>query len=171
MPRISIHVKTDLVRQGLESLFAEVPKIGRRRIRTLLNRIQKAMKKPGEKPTYPIKWDSVKQRIAYFASDGFTLKGKRPPGYVNSHIPYVRTGKYNAGWRVEKFGETGYTLRNNSPHGKYIGGGADGSGQSRIHGGRWTLLRDATEEEITKLPSEVVKEILLVARSKGYAER
>jgi hypothetical protein len=160
MPRISIHVKTDLVRQGLESLFAEVPKIGRRRIRTLLNRIQRAMKKPGEKPTYPIKWDSVKQRKAYFATDGF-----------GAGIPYVRTGKYNAGWKVEKFGETGYTLRNDNPHGKYIGGGADGSGQSRIHGGRWTLLRDATEEEITKLPSEVVKEILLVARSKGYAER
>ena len=169
MPRITVKVKTELVRQNLQNLFAQVPKIGKLKIRNAVNRILVRMQGAGKKVTYPIKWDSPLQRAAYFATDGFTIKGKRPPGYVNSHIPYHRTGKYQAGWKVKEAGKAGYILLNNNRHGKYISGNAYGSGQSRIHGGRWVLFRDATELEISKLPAEITKEIVLVARRKGFA--
>lgn len=159
MVRISVRVETELVRQNLQNLFAEVPKIGKFKIRNLMERIRNRMGGPGKKSTRPVKWDSEKQRKAYFATDGF-----------GRGIPTQRTGKYQRGWKVKALGESGYTLSNSQAGAKYIGGSAYGTGQSRIHMGRWVLLRDATDLEVSKLPAEILKEIRLVSRRKGFAK-
>lgn len=49
--QLSIRVKTELVRQGLENLSQEMPAIGRRRMRTVLERVKRVMEAyPAERP-------------------------------------------------------------------------------------------------------------------------
>lgn len=150
--QLTITSNVGLVRQGLEDLALEVPKIGRRRIYNMMLRVRSELRKPGKPVTYPVKWDSERQRRAYFATDGF---GKG--------IPSRRTGKYNAAYQIKRT-ETGYQLYNGTSYGKYVGGSAYGTGQSRIHQGRWKLMRDVVDAEVEALPQEVIDEIEMVAR-------
>ncbi len=150
--RLTITSNVGLVRQGLEDLSADVPKIGRRRIYNTMLRIRSELRKPGEPVTYPIKWDSDLQRIAFFASDGF---GKG--------IPTRRTGTYVAKYRIVR-ADNGYAIENTTRYGKYVGGSAYGTGQSRIHAGRWKLMRDVVDAQVAELPQEIVDEIEMVAR-------
>lgn len=155
MTRLSIKVRGELVRMGLQDLSAEIPRVGRRQIRTVLNRIQKRLSVPGKSPTYPIKWDSAKQRRAFFATDGF-----------GRGIPTKRTGEYASGWKIESI-TNGYVLKNDTTYGKYVGGDAYGVVHSGIHKDRWQVYRDVVDEEIEKLPDEIEKEIVMVARRVG----
>lgn len=150
--QLTIKSNVGLVRQGLENLGAEVPQIGRRRIYNVLLKIKSALHKPGDAPTYPIQWDSEKQRRAFFATDGF-----------GRGIPARRTGRYQSGWNIAKL-DNGYVIANSTSYGKYIAGSAYGTGQSRIHQGRWPLFRDVVEAELETLPEQVADEIDLVAR-------
>jgi len=141
-----------VVRQIDQDLHAELPKIGRLKLRNVLDRIRVKMRGLGKKSTRPVKWDSDKQRRAFFATDGF-----------GRGIPTRRTGAYIRAWQiVEK--QNGFALTNRKPQAKYIGGTAYGLGQSRIHQGRWRLLKDATEEEIKKLPREMQDALLVAGR-------
>lgn len=153
MTQLSVQVKNaELVRQGLQSFEGEVPKVGRLQIYRTMQRVQKRLRKPGKKPTYPIPWDSPKQKDAFFATDGF-----------GHGIPTQRTGAHVAGWSIEKL-DTGYRIINQKEGTKYIYGDAYGTSQSRIHEGRWEVYRDVTDEEVAKLPDEVSKEINMVAK-------
>lgn len=67
-----------------------------------------------DKPSYPIQWQSDKQRRAFFATDGF-----------GGGIPHVRTGAYQQGWSVTyTVGGLQITVivQNASPGAKYVGG-------------------------------------------------
>lgn len=150
--QISISTNAPLVRQGLENLNAELPKIGRRRIYNMMLKIRSDLRRPGAPVTYPVRWDSEKQRRAFFATDGF-----------GRGIPTVRTGAYNAGYMIVRT-DRGYRLENRLAYAKYVGGSAYGTQQSRIHGGRWKLMRDIVDEHIETLPEEVAREIDLVSR-------
>ena len=152
MTQISITTNAPLVRQGLENLAAEIPQVGRRRIYNTLVKIRARMRKPGKAVRYPIKWDSEKQRRAFFATKGF-----------GRGIPTTRSGAYNAGWNIAKL-DNGYQLVNKTAYTKYVGGDAYGQLHSGIHAGRWPVLRDEVEAEIKTLPEEVEDEIKLVAR-------
>jgi hypothetical protein len=154
--RLSITVKGELVRKGLQDLGAEIPKVGRQQIRTVLNRIQRRMSKEGKRPEYPIQWDSDKQRKAFFASDGF-----------GRGIPTKRTGEYISGWTIAPI-TNGYQLQNSATHAQYLGGDAYGVVHSGIHKGRYENLRDVVEDETGKLPDEIENEIQMVARRKGF---
>jgi hypothetical protein len=79
---------------------------------------------------------------------------------------YVRTGTLGAGWSIESKTD-GYTIRNDTPYTKYVVGNAYGLEQAWMHQGRWQLQRDVTENEVSKLPEEIVREIELVARRLG----
>ena len=156
MTQLSIQVNGVLVRNGLQNLDAEITKVSRLVIYRASQRIQQRMKKIGAKPSYPINWDSIRQRRAYFASNGF-----------GHGIPYRRSGRYPAGWKVVQKGTTGYTVINDSPAAKFVGGNAYGQSQSRIHAGRWPVFRDEAEAELKNLPEEIGREILMVARRNG----
>ena len=155
MTQLSIKVKGELVRKGLQDFSAEVPKVGRRQIYNTLIRIQRRMSKSGKRPTYPIKWDSDKQRKAFFASDGF-----------GRGIPSVRTFKYEDAWKVTP-SQNGYVLENASGYAQYLSGDAYGQVHSGIHKGRYENLRDVVDDETKKLPDDVEKELVIVARRKG----
>ena len=153
--RLSITTDAKLVRQGLENLALEIPQIGKRRVYNTMRKIKAVMNKPGKAINYPVKWDSEKQRRAFFATEGF-----------GRGIPTVRTGTYISAWDIVSL-DKGYRLTNKTPGAIYISGGAYGNRQSRIHQGRWTLLRDATDQAIDKLPDEIAAEINMVARREG----
>jgi hypothetical protein len=57
--------------------------------RLALKALAKLKRIPGA-PVYPLRWQTEKQRRAYFATDGF-----------GSGIPYRRTGELVEGWDVE----------------------------------------------------------------------
>lgn len=92
-----------------------------------------------------------------------TMKTYPPPPATST---YIRTGTLGAGWMVVPRND-GYTVRNDTPYTKYVVGNAYGLEQAWMHQGRWQLLRDVTEEEVSKLPPEIDNQITMVARRLG----
>lgn len=93
-----------------------------------------------------------------------TMKTYPPPP---TYSTYVRTGTLGAGWTIVP-GANGYTIRNNTPYTKYVVGNAYGLEQAWMHADRWQLLRDVTDDEVSKLPPAIEKEISLAARREGF---
>ena len=158
MTQITIKTQgAEIVRQGLQDLGAEVPKIGRLGIYRGMQSIVRRMKTPGSPPTYPINWDSEKQKRFVLAM----LRSR-------DDLPYTRNGRYIAEWGIVKSGEIGYMIHNEAPQAVYIGGNYEGMRQSRIHEGRWPVFHDEVEAELEKMPTEIESHITYYARSKGF---
>ncbi len=149
MENLTVKVNGQLVRHGLQNLGDEIPKVSRLVIYRRAQAIQQAMKKPGPRPTYPINWDSERQRKAYFATKGF---GKG--------IPYRRTGDYTDQWKLDKLGEIGYRVSNFSLAARHVGGDIFGK-SSNIHKGRWPNFRRTIDTELQNLPEDIRKEIIV----------
>jgi len=109
------------------------------------------MAEPGSLITYPVQWDSPKQRAAFFASNGF---GKG--------IPYKRTGAYERSWTVERQ-PLGTTLHAPHPAGA-IGGTASGW-QSKIHRNRWNHVVKVLFEELAKIPDAISNKFSVRSRT------
>lgn len=156
---VQLTVKTrnaDIVRNGLEDLTAEIPKISRLRIYNTLRRAKSRLSTPAPRPTYPIDWDSEKQRRAYFATDGF-----------GGGIPHARTNAMPQGWKLERQ-ENGYRFENQQAGAIWVYGDYQGIHQSRIHAGRHPLMMVVVEEELRTLPQEIEENIGYYARQKGF---
>lgn len=135
MTQLTIKVRGELVRSGLQDLAAELPRVGRQQIRTAMNRIYR------EVSSYP----------------------KERPGQT-----YKRTGRLFYSWKIDEV-KSGYKIENTATYkGKayavYVVGDAYGQRQAWMHQGRWTVLRDAADAEVEKLPDEIEQEIVMVAR-------
>jgi hypothetical protein len=155
--RLSLRtIGADLVRQGLEDLGAEIPRIGQRRIYNTMLRVRSRLRQPAPRPRYPISWDSERQRRFVMA----LLREQGGP-------PYRRSGRYEKGWNIVKTG-TGYRIENNTPGALHIGGDHSGHGQSRIHEGRWPLFQRVVEDEVKGLPPDVESHISYYARQRGF---
>lgn len=156
---LSVQIKNaTLVRKGLQDLDADIPRIGAETIFAAMQKAQRIMQTPGKKIGYPVNWDSQKQRRAYFATNGF-----------GAGIPYRRTGAYEKSWYIRRNPrgqrkDVGYSLISNSPAAKWVGGSADGTGQSWIHFDRWSLVREAVERAFSKLPQEIESHIQMTIR-------
>jgi len=125
-------------------------------IQRTANKIRKEMAVPGKPPTYPIQWDSVKQRRAFFATNGF-----------GRGIPTKRTDRYVREWQVIKL-QNGADVGNPLAHAGHIGGTAKGKRQSRIHKGRWPVFRKVVDAAIAKLPKSVRDRLVVVVREEGF---
>jgi len=159
MPFLSLKIvpPATLVAKRFERLRKKIPLVSRQRLYDTAVAIRSKMKEPGKKPTYPIQWDSVRQRKAFFASDGF-----------GRGIPTKRSGDYAKAWKVIKR-EDGYDVGNPLAHAKYIGGTARSTGrQSRIHRGRWNLFKIVKDRFIKKLPLTVKRVLKEIARQEGF---
>ena len=160
MPQIKVtSPNTKLVHTNLQNLADKIPRVGRQAIWEVMQAALAKLQKPGRKITYPVRWDSEKQRRAYFATKGF-----------GHGIPYRRTGAYNKAWKLSaqpstREGRTGYQISNSLSYAKYVGGNAAGGGQSNIHKDRWVLFRDVMEKELQKLPAKL-QEYLRLGGSK-----
>ena len=139
MVQITIQVKNaELVGKGLANIRAEIPKISELTIKRAAD-------------------NSVKRLKVY------------PPPPANSR--YIRTYKLRDSMKVER-AANGYTIKidpvqKGRHYGVYVLGNAYGTGQARIHSGRWRLMRDVTEEEVKKLPPMVEDHVRMVARRNG----
>lgn len=154
--QLSVKIRgAELKRKGLENLRREIPTIAAQRIYESLSRVLKKLRQPGKHVTYPINWDSLKQRLAFFATGGF---GKG--------IPYHRTGRSGKSWTIARKAK-GYTLRSTSPQAIYLWGDASGNRQSNIHKGRYPVLRDEVEKETRRLPKLVQEHIAMRIRKEG----
>lgn len=81
---------------------------------------------------------------------------------------YVRTYTLGGGWMITPNSSgTGYSVSNNTPYTKYVVGNAYGLEQAWMHAGRWQLLRDVAEDEVSKLPEPIINEIKMAARRVG----
>ena len=142
----TISDKASQIIPNAERVVLSVLREGAEYLRTL-------MSKSGDVIGYPVKWDSDKQRKAYFASNGF-----------GRGIPYHRDGGYEQGWRVDSI-TNGYRTYNALPSARYVSGLPLGGsspangGQSRIHKIRWQSLQLAALMAIefikNKLPEEL----------------
>lgn len=79
---------------------------------------------------------------------------------------YVRTYKFRNSWGITDTG-TGSKIKNTVSYGKYVVGGAYGTGQAWMHVGRWKVFRDVVDNEFSKLPKQVQGDIGMVARRDG----
>ncbi len=137
---LTIQVDGELVRQGLENVAAEIPKIGRRRIRTVANRVVRRMEEyPDERP------GQVYRRTG-------TL-------FYSWKIEEVENG-----YRISNT-----AAFQGRPYPIYVVGDAYGTRQAWMHKGRWPLYRNVVEEETDKLPPEILEDIHLVARREGLS--
>lgn len=152
---VTVNKSANLVRKGLEDLAAETPKIGRQTIYDQLKEARAELSKPAKKITYPVNWDSQKQKIAFFASDGF---GKG--------IPYMPTGASSAAWKIERK-DNGWIIRNTFPAAKYLFGSATGDKQSNIHKGRRPIFRDVMDKNIAKIAPAVTANLRKFISRKG----
>lgn len=104
-------------------------------------RVKERMSETGKEITYPVQWDSPRQRAAFFATNGF-----------GHGIPYVRKNVYELSWRVERFP---FSTKVTAPHPAGAVGGMPFGWQSRIHRGRWNNLLVVLFEELRKIPQEI----------------
>jgi len=164
MPFLSIKVdKGKVVRRALERLRRKWPLISRFRLWRAALEIRREMKVPGAKPTYPIRWDSVKQRKAFFATDGF-----------GRGIPTKRTGATSKAWIARRSSEgEDYDVGNPLAHSKYLHGTARSARTiSNVHGGpgspRWPVFSLVIQRVLAKLPKKVRESLKLIARQEGF---
>ncbi len=137
MTQLTFRVKgAKITRKGLENLGAEIPKIGRSRIRATLDRIVKIMRiEPSPPP-----------------GSTYTRTGKLKRGWKIQRIGAI-------GYKIlneARFRGRRYT--------QYVVGSATGEKQAWMHRGRWKLFRNVVDAEGAKLPREVAKHITLKAR-------
>lgn len=155
MTQITVKVVgADIVRQGLQDLEAQIPKIGRKGIYDMMVRVRSRLAQKPRRPSYPINWDSEKQRRYVLA----LLRRK-------DNLPYKPTGRYESNWKIIKR-ERGYMLENNAPMARYLSGDYTGAGQSNIHAGRRLVFMDVVDEEIKGLDEEIDRSISYYGRSK-----
>ncbi len=105
----------------------------------------------GDPITYPVQWDSERQRRAYFATNGF-----------GHGIPYHRTGGLVAGYVVTPLGDgmmAKARISNAAPAARYVVGDSQGMGQSRIHRGRWKVFRSVVLSYADAIVGHVRREI------------
>ena len=119
--KLSIRVRDELVRQGLENLSAEIPAIGRRRMRTILERVKRIMEAyPSERP-----------------GQKYVRSGRM---FRSWRIEKLGNNKGYSLGNVAKFKGNAY------PH--FVVGNAYGTGQAWMHRGRWPQFRTVTEKEL-----------------------
>jgi hypothetical protein len=107
--------------------------------------INEGMQEEGKPVTYPINWDSEKQKRAYFATDGF-----------GAGIPYQRTRRYIMSGQVSR---QPFGARYFKPHPAGAIGGTLRGWQSKIHAGRWVKHLDVITREVAKLPARILNHV------------
>lgn len=139
----------------IRSLPGRINRAGSKTLKNAAETVTRIMKRPGKKPTYPIKWDSEKQRRKVMAMLG-------------DDLPYTRTNGYVDAWEMREI-QNGYTSENIGHNALFLAGAASGefpgavhvtpSGQSNIHAGRWQPVRPVLDSVLARLPGELVEDL------------
>jgi hypothetical protein len=142
--------------QALANLGLKIEPTALSEMRSMLERIQAKMREPGAPISYPVNWDSEKQRRAFFATNGF-----------GRGIPTKRTNTYIDAWKITQV-SNGLSLSNASKGAPYISGGGEGYMQSNIHKSRWNVLTEVSDAEMANLNREVEEGFSDLIRQEGF---
>lgn len=152
---ISVQVLVDNARKFLKNLVSFFQKSAEDAADETLTEIKRQMSAPGQPITYPVQWDSEKQKR-------FVIAKLREEG----NLPYSRTDAYRNGWTITKHPD-GLSLSNKHPAGA-IGGTLKGSNlasltswQSKIHRGRWPAILPIVRAEIGKLSKRIMDKLTI----------
>ncbi len=131
----------------LDAIADEIESSGNKVVASRGEELYKLITTEGKKPTYPIRWDSEKQRRAFFATGGF-----------GGGIPYNRTQAYIRSWKyTQQKGE--FSLATAYPKAIYIGGDELGNVYSGIHVSRWTNIYSASMEAARNISLDIADRI------------
>jgi hypothetical protein len=160
MTRVSVglQVKTNikLVQRNLENLRLELPKIAKSRLQEAGREIIRRMSIAGKRITYPVDWESTKQRVKVII---LILRRQ-------GRLPYTRTGHHQRGWKMEATAN-GVKVYNAFKGSKYLYGTMRSKRQSSIHVGRWPILRTVYDSVIKSLPKKVKESLRKVPKLNG----
>jgi hypothetical protein len=158
MPFITINAANLLaVRASIKALGTQTPKAVSRTVKSALTVARhKLRSEAGFRITRPVRWDSDKQRRAFFASNGF-----------GRGIPTGRSGGYQRGWAVTQNGDD-FSLENRYPGAMFIGGDAKGRHQSRIHQNRWLLFSTVIDTATDTIRKATMPEVIAQAKRSGW---
>jgi hypothetical protein len=117
--------------------------------------VRDEMRQEGKPVSYPIPWDSEKQRRAFFATDGF-----------GRGIPTKRTGQAVGAWKAIRI-QDGAETSNPLSHIMFI----SGRRQSRIHKGRWKLFHVTVDAVLKKLPEALRARVIATIQEQGFEAR
>lgn len=156
MPSAFVKMKTNVkvVRKNLENLRLALPKIGEHRALETSVEIARRMAKPGKKITYPVKWDSLKQKVKVI------IMIMRKQGT----LPYIRTHAHERGWKSEAF-RSGGKVYNSVRGSKYLYGTMRNTKQSNIHVGRYLVLRTVYDAVVAGLPKRIKDSIKQIPKA------
>lgn len=138
---INVTVEGQIVRQGLQNLAAEVPRVGRRQIYLAVLHIRTRMRA------------------------GYSSVARSPN--------YTRTRGLWSAWTIERLSQ-GYTIwadpksSSGRSYAHYVVGDSEGHGQAWMHIGNWPVFRVVVDEEVSRLPREIERQIEITARSLGF---
>jgi hypothetical protein len=143
------------VQTALIGVMGKVEKAAMLTLYVTAQNIRDEMKEEGRPVTYPIQWDSEKQRRAFFATDGF-----------GRGIPTKRTGQAVGAWKAIRT-QDGAETSNPLAHIMHI----SGRQQSRIHKGRWKLFHVTVESVLKKLPETLRVRVIASIQEQGFEAR
>lgn len=146
-------------REALMGLFGKIKQAAEFSLWQAAKNIRDEMREAGKPVIYPIKWDTTKQRKAFFASNGF-----------GQGIPSKRRGQTNGAWRAIQI-QDGSQVWNPLSHSVFVNGrptAPAGRRQSRIHQGRWKIFHVVVDAVIKKLPDALRKRILTTIKEQGF---
>jgi hypothetical protein len=135
LPIIQVEVDGKLVKQGLQNLSARIPKVGRLQLYKTARRIL--------------------ARVQYPSVSSRKRAGLKP--YKRTHT--LQQAKAHALQRTEN----GYLIKidpknpKGRSYGVFVLGDALGQRQAWMHVNRWPVLRVITDEELARLPAEVIE--------------
>ncbi len=150
------------VKKKIAQIYSNFRKTGLEILSDTIESIASDMREPGSPSVSPVKWDSEKQRRAFFASDGF-----------GGGIPHVRKGDYIAGYKVSTL-PNGFSLTNDRPGAAAVGGWLKGSSlstatavQSKIYANRWKNVLITIRSNIAGLPKRVADKMKTIIGRNG----
>lgn len=135
----------------LRAVINKTKRAGNKSLEEVAENIRRRMSEEGKPVKYPIRWDSQKQRKAFFATNGF-----------GGGIPHKRTHKMRLGWKVKAITQgtkTGVSITNKRRGAGAVFGLPRTGWQSRIHRGTWNYLPKIFLQEVKKLPLIVMKNV------------
>lgn len=140
MPRISIGVEgVKVVRNGLENLSRDIPKVSIERIGASADEIMTIMRK------YPAKPPGSKYVRTYRLKNSWKKKKVTGLGYSVEADP-VQKGRH---------------------YGKYVVGNAYGEQQAGVHAGRWKLFYEVVQKQTDKLIRSIDRAIKGAIKARG----
>jgi hypothetical protein len=157
LPVLTVRLKNaKLSTMALNRIGLDAEKVVRKVFKATTLKVAETMQVEGKPPTYPIQWDSPKQRRAFFATNGF-----------GGGIPHIRRGEYVAAWKQQTI-RGGYQVANKLRHAGFIAGDIQGKRQSRIHKGRWPIFRKIVDRALKLIPKQVVSDLKITIRKLGF---